>query len=150
MMRHELSRAAGQRARGQAMTWFVGAVLLVILSLGLIADGMLLFAAHRRATLLAESAARAGASQLDVASARLQAAGVPTIDVDVAEATARAYVLRQQSDAVVDARADPQTIVVTVQLRVPPTILHPPGHPTVAVTADGVAHPFVGQGAAER
>jgi len=39
---------------------------------------------------------------------------------------------------------------VTVQLRVPPTILHPPGQPTVNVTADGMAHPFVGQAAAER
>src|SRR3954469_13936425 len=115
MIRRHLVRAARQRARGQAMTWFVGAVVLVILSLGLTADGMLLFAAHRRATLLAESAARAGASQLDLTGARAPTGGAPTIDPDLAEATARAYVLRQQPEAEVDARANLNTIVVTVQ-----------------------------------
>ena len=52
-------RLLRSRARAQAMPWFMGAIVLVIGSLGLIEDGMLLFAAHRRAELLAESAARA-------------------------------------------------------------------------------------------
>ena len=67
----------------------------------------------------------------------------------VAEQTARRYVLEQQPDEAVDASADPETMVVTVRLHVPPTLLHPPGQPTVEVTADGTAHPFVGQAAAE-
>src|SRR5712692_4552412 len=92
-------RVLRRRARAQAMPWFMGAILLVIGSLGLIEDGMLLFAAHRRAELLAESAARAGASQLDQALARQYPTAPPRIDVALAEATARAYVLRQQPDA---------------------------------------------------
>ena len=120
----------------------------MILSLGLIEDGMLLFAAHRRAELLAESAARAGASQLDEVLARQDATAPPQINIGAAEATARAYVLQQQPDASVDANADGETIVVTVHVQVPPTILHPPGQPTVEVAADGTAHPFVGQAAA--
>ena len=140
-----LRRAVLHRSDAQAMPWFVGAVLLLILSLGLIEDGMLLFAAHRRAELLAESAARAGASQLDQSRARHEPGAPPSIDMPLAVTTARAYVLRQQPDAVVDTRADPQTIVVTVHLHVPPTILHPPGQPTVDVSADGTAHPYVGQ-----
>jgi hypothetical protein len=138
-----------RRARGQATALFVGAVLLVILSLALIEDGTLLFAAHRRAELLADSAARAGASQLDQLQARDHPDVPPRIDAGTAETTARAYVLRQQPDATVDANANPETIVVTVGVRVPPTLLHPPGQPTVVVTADGTAHPFVGQATAE-
>ena len=135
------------RARAQALPWFVGAVLLVIGTLALIEDGMLLFAAHRRAELLAESAARAGASQIDQNAARDDPTAPPRIDVAAAEQTARMYVVQQQSDAAVDAVADPATILVTVRLRVPPTILHPPGQPSVEISADGTAHPFVGQAA---
>jgi len=135
------------RARAQALPWFVGAVLLVIGTLALIEDGMLLFAAHRRAELLAESAARAGASQIDQTAAREDPTSPPRIDVAAAEQTARMYVVQQQSDAAVDAVADPATILVTVRLRVPPTILHPPGQPSVEISADGTAHPFVGQAA---
>jgi hypothetical protein len=131
------------------MPWFMAAVLAVILCLALIEDGMLLFAAHRRAELLAESAARAGASQLDQVAARDHPTTPPRIDVVAAEQTARTYVLQQQPDATVDASADPETIVVTVALPVPPTILHPPGQPTVVISADGTAHPFVGQATAE-
>jgi hypothetical protein len=135
--------------RGQGTPWFIGAILLVILTLGLVADGMLLFAAHRRATLLAESAARAAASQLDRQLVHLDPTAPPQLDVVAAETIARAYVLRQQPDAVVDTRADRETIVVTVHLRVPPTILHPPGQPVVEVLADGTAHPFIGLATAE-
>ena len=142
-------RVLRRRARAQAMPWFMGAILLVIGSLALIEDGMLLFAAHRRAELLAESAARAGASQLDQALARQNPTAPPRIDVALAESIARAYVLRQEADATVDASANPETIVVKVHLAVPPTILHPPGQPTVKVTADGTAHPFIGQATAE-
>jgi len=142
-------RLLRSRARAQAMPWFMGAIVLVIGSLGLIEDGMLLFAAHRRAELLAESAARAGASQLNQVLAREDPTAPPQIDVGAAESTARSYVLRQQPDAAVDANADPETIVVTVRLAVPPTILHPPGQPTVVVAADGTAHPFIGQASAE-
>jgi hypothetical protein len=131
------------------MPWFMAAVLAVILCLALIEDGMLLFAAHRRAELLAESAARAGASQLDLVAARGDPTGPPQIDVVAAEQTARMYVLQQQPEATVDASADTETIVVTVALPVPPTILHPPGQPTVVISADGTAHPFVGQATAE-
>jgi Flp pilus assembly protein TadG len=140
-----LYRASRDRCPAQAMPWFIAAVVLLILSLGLIEDGILLFAAHRRAELLAESAARAGASQLDLSVTRHAPGAPPTIDVVAAQTTARAYVLQQQPDAVVDTDANPETIIVTVHLQVPPTILHPPGQPTVDVSADGTAHPYVGQ-----
>jgi len=140
---------ARSRARAQAMPWFMAAVLVVILCLALIEDGMLLFAAHRRAELLAESAARAGASQLDQVAARDHPTAPPQLDVAAAEQIARAYVLQQQPNAAVDASAGPETIVVTVALPVPPTILHPPGQPTIEMKADGTAHPFVGQATAE-
>jgi len=131
------------------MPWFMAGILVVILCLALIEDGMLLFAAHRRAELLAESAARAGASQLDQVAARGNPSAPPRIDTAAAEQTARTYVLEQQPDAAVDANANPETIVVSVALPVPPTILHSPGQPTIDVSADGTAHPFVGQATAE-
>jgi len=148
-MHTTLRRVLRGRARAQGMPWFIGAILLVILTLGLIEDGMLLFAAHRRAELLAESAARAGASQLDQRLAQDDPTTTPQLDIAAAETTARTYVLRQQPDATVDTRADSETILVTVHLQVPPTILHPPGQPTIDVVADGTAHPFIGLATAE-
>jgi hypothetical protein len=142
-MRH-LSGRARSRSRAQGMPMFVGALLVIALGFGLIQDGMLLFAGHRRAVLLAESAARAGAGALDQESVRLLADRGPRLDPKRAEMTARAYVLQQQPDAAVDASANGETIIVTVRLRVPPTLLHPPGEPTVEVVAEGIAHPFVG------
>jgi Flp pilus assembly protein TadG len=137
------------RAQAQATPWFIGAILVVTLLLGLVADGMLMFAAHRRAELLAESAARAGARQIDPRSAFDNPHAPPQLDVAAAETIARAYVLSQQPDATVDTRADPDTILVTVHVQVPPTILHPPGQLTVDVVADGIAHPFIGLANAE-
>lgn len=148
-MRPDLRHVLRRRVRAQGMPWFIGAILLVILTLGLIEDGMLLFAAHRRAELLAESAARAGASQLDQQLAHNDPTAPPQLDIAAAETTARTYVLRQQPDATVDTRADSETILVTVHLQVPPTILHPPGQPTIDVVADGTAHPFIGLATAE-
>lgn len=133
------------RDRGQATAWFVGGVLALVLLFGLVGDGGVLFAAHRRASLLAESGARAGASVVDAPAFRADTAGPPVLDTAAAADAARAYVRRQQPDAHVDAEATPDLLTVQVHLRIATTILHPAGEPEVEIVAEGQARPFIGQ-----
>ena len=48
-------------ARAQGTVWFAFVVMVLVLMVGVLADGGLLFATYRRAALLADSAASAGA-----------------------------------------------------------------------------------------
>jgi hypothetical protein len=139
-----LGRLLRGRRRGQASVWFVGAILLLVVLFGLVADGGMLFAGHRRAVLLAESAARAGASAIDLTAARVNPSAPPSLDTAQARATAEAYVLRQQPDAGVSAWATPDTVSVEVHLEVTTTLLHAPGQEKVDIVAQGQAHPYVG------
>ena len=59
-----------QRQRAQATVWLIMLVLVLGLLFGLLADGAVLFADQRWAAQLADSAARAGASQLDEGALR--------------------------------------------------------------------------------
>jgi hypothetical protein len=149
MLRDLLTRARRGRQSGQGSVWFVGAILLLVLVFGLVADGGLLFAYHRRAALLAESGARAGANVIDTAAARSNPTAPPVLDVDQAPAIAEDYVIRQEPDAQVSAAATADTVTVEVHLGVVTTLLHPPGQTAVDVVAQGQAHPFVGTASAD-
>jgi hypothetical protein len=147
LLRDLLTRVGGGRQRGQASAWSVGAILLLVLVFGLVADGGLLFAYHRRAALLAESAARAGANVIDTAAARANPTAPPVLDTEQASAIAEAYVVRQEPDARVTASATADTVSVEVHLAVVTTLLHAPGQPAIDVMAQGQAHSFVGTAA---
>src|SRR5262249_25098429 len=75
MARSALRRRSAVPA--QATVWFALIVLVLVLMIGVLADGGLLFATYRRAALLADSAASAGAGMLDPAAVRADPAGPP-------------------------------------------------------------------------
>lgn len=129
---------------GQSTFWFAFVVMVVVLMVSVLADGGLLFATYRRAALLADSAASAGAGVLDPAALRADPAGPPRLDPGKAKAMAMAYVARHQSDAVPQVDATPDHIVVRVTLSVPVVIVHAFGQDMRQVVAESEAHPMSG------
>jgi len=135
-----------QRAsdRAQGTVWFALVVMVLVLMVGVLADGGLLFATYRRAALLADSAASAGAGVLDPATLRANPSGPPRLDPARATAVAAAYVTRHQADAIPDVHATPDRIVVRVTLSVPVIIVHAFGQDVRQVAAESDAHPESG------
>jgi uncharacterized membrane protein len=80
------ARPASEDGQVLVLTLVVGLGLLLIL--GLVADGGLLFARHRELQAIADAAARAGAGQLDEATYR--ASGGRTAQLDPTQARAAA------------------------------------------------------------
>jgi Putative Flp pilus-assembly TadE/G-like len=143
-MRMLHARTLRQRQRGQSTLWLVSTILVVVLAFGLVADGAVLFAAHRRALGLADAAARAGAGQVDVARLRLEPESPARLDPASARSTALAFVARQEPEATSEAAVTDEQIVVRVHLRAPTAILHPFGHAVLDVVAEAEAAPFSG------
>ena len=132
------------RERAQATVWLVMLTLVLGLLFGLLADGAVLFADQRWAAQLADSAARAGASQLDEAALRDTPGQPPRMVLARAEDRARQYVADREPAADVQPQAGPQLIVVRVRLHASTSIAHLPGQDGVDVVAEGSARPLAG------
>jgi hypothetical protein len=124
--------------------WLVMLVLVLGLLFGLLADGAVLYADQRWAAQLADSAARAGASQLDQSALRNAPDHPPRLLPAQAEDRAREYVVDREPAAQVQLRADPDLIVVDVRLHANTSIAHLPGQDGVDVFAEGLARPIAG------
>ncbi len=135
---------AWRRRRAQGTVWFVFVIMVLVLMVGVLADGGLLFATYRRAALLADSAASAGAGVLDPAMLRADPAGPPRLDPARAKAAAMAYVSGHQADAIPQVEATPENIVVRVTLSVPIVVVHAFGQDIRQVVAQSEAHPMSG------
>src|SRR5262249_5923252 len=113
----EASFAANSlRQQGQATVWMVMLTLVFGLLFGLLSDGAVLFADHRRAEQRADSGARAGASQLDAVALRNAPTQPPRLDPAGAQLKARQYVTDHEPEATVETEATPVAIVVRVHL----------------------------------
>jgi hypothetical protein len=132
------------RQRGQATVWLIMLVLVLGLLFGLLADGAVLFADQRWAAQLADSAARAGANELDVTALRDAPGQLPRLAPAQAEHRARQYVLDREPAADVEPQAATNLIVVRVRLHANTSIAHLPGQDGVDVVAEGSARPFAG------
>ena len=132
------------RQHAQATVWMIMLVLVLGLLFGLLADGTVLFAEQRWAAQLADSAARAGASQLDLTSLRDAPAQPPRLAPVLAEDRARQYVLDREPTADVQPQAGTDLIVVRVRLHASTSIAHLPGQDGVDVVAEGSARPVAG------
>jgi len=132
------------RQRAQATVWLIMLVLVLGLLFGLLADGAVLFADQRWAAQLADSAARAGASQLDLTALRDAPGQPPQLAPAQAEDRARQYVLDREPTADVAPQAATDLIVVRVRLHANTSIAHLPGQDGVDVVAEGSARPFAG------
>ena len=132
------------RERAQATVWLVMLTLVLGLVFGLLAGGAVLFADQRWAAQLADSAARAGASQLDQAALRDAPDQPPRLAPARAEDRARQYVVDREPAADVQPQASPDLIVVRFRLHASTSIAHVPGQDGVDVVAEGSARPLAG------
>jgi hypothetical protein len=132
------------RQRGQATVWLVGLTLVLGLLFGLASDGAVLFATQRRAQLVADSAARTAASQLDLALLRNDPGGLPRLDPMVARAAAIQYVADQEPTASAEVMATQDAVLVRVHLHAQTTLAHLPNQSGVDVVGEGTAQPLVG------
>lgn len=109
----------------------------VIVCAGLIVAAGVVFGAQERGYDIAQSAARAGAQELDLTALRLDG----TVRLDPDRATARARRFLAQSGATGTATATTASITVTATTRQRTPMLSPVGVPEVTVTATGTATP---------
>ena len=135
---------ARHRERAPATVWLVMLTLVLGLLFGLLADGAVLFADQRWAAQLADSAARAGASQLDEAALRDAPDQPPRLAPARAADRARQYVVDREPAADVQPQAGTDLIVVRVRLHASTSIAHLPGQDGVDVVAEGSARPVAG------
>lgn len=128
------------------VTAFVGALATGILTLaGLALDGGLALAAQVRATGQAESAARAGAQAIDLATYRNN--GTAQLLPAQAATIAQAHLAAQGASGTVTVSGD--LVTVTVTATQPTQLLGLIGISSLAVHGRGSAHPQLGVEAAD-
>lgn len=99
-----------QRSRGQALVWMTLMLPLFLSVAGLALDGGLLLITHRQLQSVADGAARAGATRLDVD--RLRSSG--GIDVQLDQAVAREVALTYIDDALRQQRRPVDGVTATL------------------------------------
>lgn len=127
------------------VTLFVVLLPMLLGVVGLSADGGQVLIARREAQALADSAAHAGAAEIDTAAARLDASVPPPLDPRTAETAAANYIAVQEPGMAATVQADTQQVVVHLVGRpIPMTFLRLVGIESVRVTADASAEPRTG------
>lgn len=122
---------------GQVTVFVVVLLAAIMLLAGLVLDGGRALGTKVAAISHAQSAARAGAQQLDLAAYR--ARGIVELDADAAAAAARGYLTAIGAHGTVSATRD--TVRVTVIARSRPQLLTLVGVGAIEVTGTGSAHP---------
>ena len=133
-------------------TLFAVVLLPVLLALiGLVADGGEVLVARREVQGLAQSAAHAGAAELDTQAARANPDRPAPLDPRAAELAAAQYIAIQEPGLTATVRADGEHVVVHVTSRpVAMTLLRFAGIMQVQVEADASAAPRTGVASAQR
>jgi Flp pilus assembly protein TadG len=128
--------------RGQVTLLLIVLMTALTAAFGLVYDGGEIRAAQDRASAIAEEAARAGARDIDLGAFHRSGAIVP--DPIAALADAEAYMSGVKVSG--HARLDGDSVVVTVSLQQPMTILGLGGRWSVTVGGEGRAHLAHGTG----
>jgi len=124
-----------------SVTVFVTIITVALIFMaGLVVDGGQILNARRQATNIAESAARAGAQQLDETAARRD--GITILNQQQAARRARVYLASSGRTGSVATTS--VTVTVTVRLVQPLLILGLGGLGDVTVTGTGTATPIRG------
>ena len=121
--------------RGSVTAFVVVLTVALLAVAGLVVDGGLLLAAHRRAFNEAEAAARAGAQAVDIDA--LRARGDVALDPSEAERRARDYLAAIDREGTVQVHGD--TVRVQVRFRHELVLLGAFGLSTQTVDGDGTA-----------
>jgi len=128
------------REQGVVTVFVAGITLALLLVAGLVVDGGYILAARREAANLAESAARAGAQQLDTATLRTGTG--PTLDPAAATGAARSFLTATGHTGTVTLHGD--VVHVEVTIHQPTYLLALAGTRSVQVTGIGESRPVRG------
>lgn len=120
---------------GQAIVWVAVMLPLFLAVVGLAIDGGVVFNARRELQNVADSAARAGAMQIDQRIYRESAGQRVVLDGGAAQDAASAYVASQGRDLSAEIGVEPQRVVVRVPRTAPTTFLTLVGLSSARVTA---------------
>lgn len=138
-MRRELLGRLGRGQSGQAIVWVAVMLPLFLSVIGLTIDGGIVFNARRQLQDVADSAARAGATQIDERRYRESQGTVVAIARDRASAAAAGALTTQAPDVEANVAADDGRVVVQVWRTVPTGFLRVVRIDTVRVGATGEA-----------
>jgi uncharacterized membrane protein len=125
--------------RGQTIVWTAIMLPLFLTTVGLVADGGLVFAARRELQNVADSAARAGAQQVDVRAYRESRGRSVVLDEPAARRVAAEYGASQQPGLDVRVEVAPQRVRVQISHDTPTSFTRIVGIERVRVTASATA-----------
>ena len=128
-----------RRERAQALVWLAVMMPLFLSIIGLAIDGGLAFDARRNLQNLADGAARAGATHLDVQTLRASNGQSVVLDSRAAQQAAAAYLNSQAPGVDASVSATPQQAVVHVSRRVPTAFLRIVGIVSMPISATAPA-----------
>lgn len=109
--------------RGQALVFAAVMLPLFFAVVGLAVDGGQVFNARRELQNVADTAARAGAMQIDQRVYRESAGQRVVLDAESARAIAASYLAGQRAGLEAQVSADPERVVVQVSREVPTSFL---------------------------
>jgi Flp pilus assembly protein TadG len=133
-----IARLGGGEA-GQALVWTVVMLPLFLAVVGLSIDAGTVFDARRDLQNVADSAAQAGAMQIDQGVYRQSSGQTVVLDATAARAAAGQYVASQGGGMVGAITVGPQTVVVRVSRSVPTGFLRLVGIGSVCITGTAPA-----------
>ena len=135
---------------GQVIAWVAVMLPLFLSIVGLAIDGGTVFDARRELQNVADSAARAGAMQIDQGAYRQSSGATVVLDVPAARQAAAEYVASQGHGLAATIDVEPKQVVVQVSRNVPTSFLRLVGISTVRITAGAPAAPRYGIGGENR
>ncbi len=140
------ARSGRRQAReyGQAIVWVAVMLPLFLSIVGLAIDGGIVLSYRRELQNVADSAARAAATQIDQQAYRDSAGSSVVLDVASARQVAAEYLTSQGMELTGTIVADPDRVVVRVEREVPTSFLRLAGITTVRIPATAPAAARVG------
>jgi len=133
----------GRRSRsaqdGQAIVWTAVMLPLFLSVVGLAVDAGIVFDARRELQNVADSAARAGAMQVDQQAYRASSGATVVLDQAAARQVAAEYAASQGRGLAATIAVEPQRVVVQASREVPTSFLRLAGITSVQVSATAPA-----------
>lgn len=129
---------------GQALVWVAVMLPLFLAVIGLSIDAGTVFDARRELQNVADSAARAGAMQIDQSAYRASSGTTVVLDPATARQAAAQYVGSRGPGFAATIDVEPTSVIVQVSRSVPTSFLRLVGIGTVRITATAPAAPRFG------
>jgi uncharacterized membrane protein len=136
---HSSFRLDSKSESGQAIVWVAVMMPLFLAVIGLAIDGGVVFAERRELQNVADSAARAGAMQIDEQAYRASAGVTIVLDEGAARQVAAEYVASQGGAASAAIAVEPERVIVQVSRDAPTSFLRLFGIGTVRISATAPA-----------